>query len=416
MLPPTRVRTLLARHAWLVSGPTHVALLALLVSGIGVVGLATPDRTARAATAACTAESGWGTNRADYADQVVGLVNQHRAGLGLAPLRTSASLQDAAVWKARHMAAYGYMTHDDPAPPTARTWYQRVQACGYTRGGAGENIAYGYASPQSVMSGWLNSAGHRANIENPSYRVLGVGAASSSSGRIYWAQNFGTFDDSGATPTPTATATATPKSTATVTPTATATKTATATATATPKSTATTTPTATATATATATKTPTPSPTPSATPTAIPGAKVLVPSSIQLFSGAVASGNAGSLRALDGDALVVASSGGTSWYGMTSSVPNTLRSLSVSYGGSHSASCTQGVWVWNWSQGTWQRLDSRSAGPATGQVTLAVPGTVAEFVSGTSGNGSVAIAVACSRSDGGPVTTRADLLNLTYTE
>ncbi|MCC6237953.1 MAG: CAP domain-containing protein [Dehalococcoidia bacterium] len=414
MRPPNSpIRTSFTLLPRLASRPGHVALVALFLLGTAAAALAAPETAARAATAACTPESGWGTARADYAEQVVALVNQHRASLGLVPLRTSASLGDSAVWKARHMAAYGYMTHDDPAPPTARTWYQRVQACGYTRGGAGENIAYGYASPQAVMSGWLGSSGHRANIENASFRVIGVGAASSSNGRIYWAQNFGTFDDSGATATPTATqtatATATPKSTAT--PTVTPTATPTATATKTPTATAT----ATATATPKSTATPTPTATASASPTAVPGAIVAPPTSVYVFSGAVASGNAASLRALDGNALVVASSGSTSWYGMSTSVPNTLRTLTVSFGGSHSASCTQSVWAWNWTRGTWQRLDSRAAGVAAGQVTVAVPGALAEFVSGTTGTGNVAIAVVCSRADGGAVTTRADLLSLTYT-
>ncbi len=412
MLPPTRTfRTPQPRFA---SRSAHVAFAAVLMLGIGAAAFAAPEGAARAATAACTPDAGWGTNRADYAQQVVALVNQHRAGLGLTPLRTSAALQDAAVWKSRHMAAYGYMTHDDPAPPVARTWYQRVQACGYSRGGAGENIAYGYASPQAVMSGWLNSSGHRANIENPSYRVLGVGAASSSAGRIYWTQNFGTFDDSGGTPVPTATATttvtATPKATVTATATATATPkttvTATATATATPKTTVTATPKTTVTPTATAT----------ASPTAIPGSRTVSPSSVQLFSGAVASGNAASLRAADGDVLVVASAGATSWYGMTVSVPNVLRALSVTFSGAHSTSCTQGIWAWNWASGAWQRLDSRAGGTAAAPVTVALPSPLGEFVSGTSGNGSVAIAVGCSRPDGGAVTTRADLLSLTYTE
>ena len=74
------------------------------------------------------------------------------------------------------MAYYGYMQHDDPAPPIARLWYQRVQACGYAGSGMGENIAYGYPTPQDVMNGWLNSPGHKANIENASYRAIGVGA------------------------------------------------------------------------------------------------------------------------------------------------------------------------------------------------------------------------------------------------
>ena len=54
----------------------------------------------------------------------------------------------------------------------------------------GENVAYGYPSGSAVMAGWMASSGHRANILNSSYRLLGVGAVQSSDGRWYAAQVF----------------------------------------------------------------------------------------------------------------------------------------------------------------------------------------------------------------------------------
>ena len=87
------------------------------------------------------------------------------------------------------MANYGYMAHDDPAPPVSRSTGERMAACGVT-GSWGENIAAGFPSPASVVNGWLNSPGHRANIENPSYVSMGSGAAASASGQIYWAHTF----------------------------------------------------------------------------------------------------------------------------------------------------------------------------------------------------------------------------------
>ena len=55
---------------------------------------------------------------------------------------------------------------------------------------AGENIAMGYISAQSVVNGWMNSSGHRANILNPSFKTIGVGAYTDSQGTIYWTQMF----------------------------------------------------------------------------------------------------------------------------------------------------------------------------------------------------------------------------------
>ena len=40
---------------------------------------------------------------------------------------------------------------------------------------AAENIAWGYATPEAVLAGWLDSSGHRANIENCSLTEHGVG-------------------------------------------------------------------------------------------------------------------------------------------------------------------------------------------------------------------------------------------------
>ena len=52
---------------------------------------------------------------------------------------------------------------------------------------AGENIAKGYATPQAVVNGWMNSSGHRANILNASYTHIGVGYVA---GGNYWTQMF----------------------------------------------------------------------------------------------------------------------------------------------------------------------------------------------------------------------------------
>jgi uncharacterized protein YkwD len=178
-------------------GTTSPALfLAAFLSCL--VAAATSPAPAAAVVGNCTPGSDWGTSRPDLASQVVTQINSHRTSIGRVALNVSPTLTNAAVWKALHMARYAYMTHDDPAPPIARTVPDRLEACGYPSRttGWGENIAYGYSSPSSVVQAWLNSAGHRANIENPSYRSTGVGAATNASGVLYWSQEFGTYDDS----------------------------------------------------------------------------------------------------------------------------------------------------------------------------------------------------------------------------
>ena len=122
---------------------------------------------AGAAVGNCTPGADWGTLRQDLATQVVQLVNQHRASLGLSQLTVTTPLTNAAIWKSRHMAYYRYMQHADPAPPVARSVSDRLQACGYptTTAGWGENIAYGYSTANAVMQAWLEL--HRPSREHP---------------------------------------------------------------------------------------------------------------------------------------------------------------------------------------------------------------------------------------------------------
>jgi uncharacterized protein YkwD len=167
-----------------------IIMLAALFSAAAVAG------TPAAATAAgnCVPASNWPADRADLAAQVVTLVNAHRAQLGLVPLVVSPTLTAAAEWKARNMAAYDYLDHDDPAPD-ARTADERVLACGYPATQWGENIGTGYATAQAVVDAWLASPEHRENIERPEYRATGVGAAGAPT--MYWAQSFGAVADAG---------------------------------------------------------------------------------------------------------------------------------------------------------------------------------------------------------------------------
>lgn len=77
-----------------------------------------------------------------------------------------------------------YFSHDSP---TYGTPFQMMKSFGISYRSAGENIAYGYSTPQSVVDGWMNSAGHRANILNSSYSRIGVGYVASGN---YWTQWF----------------------------------------------------------------------------------------------------------------------------------------------------------------------------------------------------------------------------------
>lgn len=155
---------------------------------IAIAALAVWPSAAAAAPRGCTAGASWNQARTDLAERVVDLVNEHRDALGLRQLVVSRKLTTAATWKARHMATYEYLHHDD----LGRSAAQRMEACNVTGTGLwGENIAQGQRSARSVVQAWLRSPGHRRNIERSQFSAIGVGVAAADDGTLYWAQDFG---------------------------------------------------------------------------------------------------------------------------------------------------------------------------------------------------------------------------------
>jgi hypothetical protein len=135
---------------------------------------------------------------------------------------------------------------------------------------------------------------------------------------------------------------------------------------------------------------------------------------VTLYTGAVRAGDYTRLRAADGSAFQVnSSSGTTSWYGRIYSVPNALRNLKVTYTGWNSTTCSQTVSIWNWSTGLWVGLDSRSVGTTAITITAAPGGTLADYVSNSTGNGDVAVRIRCSQSYASFYAS-GDLLKIVY--
>ena len=190
MLPfpsqPSRTQlTVLQTRSW-----TYRFGLAIVVMGALAVAMGITAPLAVAAPA-CDPLASWGSNRGDLASRVVGLVNGFRTHRGLRRLVVSPTLTASSRWKSLRMATSGIFAHEDRAPPVSRSAYQRALDCGYHGRSWAENIGFGYASPRSVVAGWLASPGHRANIANPGFTSIGVGVAASRSGRLYWTQSFG---------------------------------------------------------------------------------------------------------------------------------------------------------------------------------------------------------------------------------
>ncbi|MFJ5151562.1 CAP domain-containing protein [Streptomyces sp. NPDC088353] len=117
--------------------------------------------------------------------RVVELVNAERSKVGCSALTVNEKLTKAAQAHSEDMAAHQNMSHtgsDGSAPG------DRITRAGYSWQTYGENVAYGYATPEQVMAGWMSSAGHKANILNCSFKEIGVGLAQPGN---YWTQEFG---------------------------------------------------------------------------------------------------------------------------------------------------------------------------------------------------------------------------------
>ena len=88
----------------------------------------------------------------------------------------------------RHSERRGRFLPAERGGPT-----DRIRAAGYPLTGSwgtAENIAYGQQTAQDVMTGWMNSPGHKANILSANFKELGVGHYVKN-GTHYWVQNFG---------------------------------------------------------------------------------------------------------------------------------------------------------------------------------------------------------------------------------
>lgn len=112
--------------------------------------------------------------------------------------------------------------------------------------------------------------------------------------------------------------------------------------------------------------------------------------------------------------MVAAANGTSSWYGRISGVPNALTDLTVAYRGSHSAACAQTLYLWHWPTGYWVRFSSANAGPTESEVAFTVASAPDSYVSGTAGDGVVAVRVHCARSVAARFRTSADLLRVTW--
>jgi len=112
----------------------------------------------------------------------VRLMNAHRISLGLSPLVWDRRAAAVAQAHSRDMFDRHYFSHTSP---DGRSTWDRLAARGVIYSQAGENIAWGQSTGSAVLTAWLGSPGHRANIESASFTHHGVGKVGT-----YWTHVF----------------------------------------------------------------------------------------------------------------------------------------------------------------------------------------------------------------------------------
>jgi uncharacterized protein YkwD len=99
-------------------------------------------------------------------------MNDHRVSIGLPPLIWDRRVAAVARAHSRDMVTRHFFSHTNPDGLRSR---DRLGDAGIAYVAMGENIAFGQTTGASVLKAWLESSGHRANIENPAYTHHGVG-------------------------------------------------------------------------------------------------------------------------------------------------------------------------------------------------------------------------------------------------
>ena len=122
---------------------------------------------------------------AQFKAEVIRLVNLERDKVGVAALTELDSLNPLADLRAQESSAS--FSHTRPNNTRCFTVFGENNL---KYRAAGENLAYGFKTPEAVVKAWMASEGHRRNIMDPDFNFIGMGYYVNENGRIYCSQLF----------------------------------------------------------------------------------------------------------------------------------------------------------------------------------------------------------------------------------
>jgi uncharacterized protein YkwD len=104
---------------------------------------------------------------------LIGLINAHRASLGLDELQFDRLLTQCARGHSHHHHEHNLF--EGHVNPENQSYVERMAMNGIDFEISGENLAYNIILPDTVFQQWLNSTEDRSNIERMCYGRIGVG-------------------------------------------------------------------------------------------------------------------------------------------------------------------------------------------------------------------------------------------------
>ncbi|MBC3759802.1 CAP domain-containing protein [Hyunsoonleella sp. SJ7] len=116
-------------------------------------------------------------------DEILQIVNAHRASIGKVPLEFNTLANDLAYEHTLYMIEQRDISHDDFDKRSDRLFAEANASR------TGENVAYGQRNAEAVMEAWLNSSGHRRNIEGD-FTHIGIAVVKNGNGTYYYTQLF----------------------------------------------------------------------------------------------------------------------------------------------------------------------------------------------------------------------------------
>ena len=125
----------------------------------------------------------------DYIEKILEITNRYRAEGGLEPLELDDKLIEIASVRAEELAWSGVHSH---SRPNLRNFTTIFKDGGLNAGSVGENIGWGYSTPEEVCKAWRESESHYANIMNPNFKKVGFGVAKDpdKDSKLCWVQHF----------------------------------------------------------------------------------------------------------------------------------------------------------------------------------------------------------------------------------